>query len=91
MALILDRTTGLVSPQFHVTFDPSFRTVKQDKFDIQSQAKTGFLINNKDRERTRSPDSDSIYKNPSILSEQERSRNKSKKRTKANDKLSKPE
>ena len=28
VALILDRETGLVSPQFHVTFDPSFDTVK---------------------------------------------------------------
>ena len=46
MALLLDRTTEFVSPQFYVTFYPRFRTMKQDKFDIQWQYKAGFLINN---------------------------------------------
>eukprot|EP00980_Cylindrotheca_fusiformis_P024769 scaffold12430_cov83-Cylindrotheca_fusiformis.AAC.1 len=30
VALILDRTTGLVSLQFHIRFDPTFQTVKED-------------------------------------------------------------
>ena len=29
VALVLNLTTGLVSPQFHVSFDPSFQTVKR--------------------------------------------------------------
>ena len=29
MALVLNLETGLVSPQFHVSFDPSFQTVKR--------------------------------------------------------------
>jgi hypothetical protein len=28
VALILDRQTGLASPQYHITFDPSIDTVK---------------------------------------------------------------
>jgi hypothetical protein len=43
VALVLDRTTGLVSPQFHVNYDPSFHTVKQDSFDTTWQSKAGFL------------------------------------------------
>jgi len=44
VALVLDRSTGLVSPQFHVAFDPSFHTVKQDSFDTLWQLKAGFLL-----------------------------------------------
>ena len=33
VALVLNRTTGLVSPQFHVKFDPLFRTVKQGELE----------------------------------------------------------
>jgi hypothetical protein len=33
VALVLDRQTGYVSPQFHVVFDPSFHTVKENKDD----------------------------------------------------------
>ena len=43
VALVLDRVTGLVSPQFHITFDPSFHTVKQDDFDAMWQVKAGFV------------------------------------------------
>jgi hypothetical protein len=43
VALVLDRRTALVSPQFHVSFDPSFHTVKQDTFDSQWQLKAGFV------------------------------------------------
>ena len=45
VSLILDRQTGLVSPQFHVAFDPSFRTVKQDQFDSLWQVKAGLVTN----------------------------------------------
>ena len=46
VALVLSLTTGLVSPQFHLTFDPSFQTIKKS-FDGQSpkslwQEKAGF-------------------------------------------------
>ena len=46
VALILDRTTGLVSPQFHVKFDPQFHTVKQDYFDSYWQIKAGLKRGN---------------------------------------------
>jgi hypothetical protein len=43
VSLVLNRTTGLVSPQFHVKYDPLFHTVKQDYFDSQWQNKAGFI------------------------------------------------
>ena len=43
VALVLDRTTGLVSPQFHVQFDSNFDTVKPDKFDHIWKLKAGFI------------------------------------------------
>ena len=43
MALVLDRQTGFVSPQFHVAFDPSFHTVKDDKDESLWQARSGFV------------------------------------------------
>jgi len=43
VALVLDRVTGLVSPQFHVEFDPGFQTVKHDKFDTHWQTKAGLI------------------------------------------------
>ena len=47
IALVLDRVTGLVSPQFHVKFDKGFQTVKQDRFDTLWQMKAGLLGTNK--------------------------------------------
>jgi hypothetical protein len=52
VALVLDRQTGLVSPQFHVAFDPSFQTVKDDTFKSLWQIKTGFVSQ---REPTSAP------------------------------------
>ena len=46
VALILDRTTGLVSPQYHVTFDSSFHTARQDQHDTTWQEKAGFVERN---------------------------------------------
>jgi hypothetical protein len=43
VALVLDQKTALVSPQFHISFDPSFNTIKQDEFDSQWQLKAGFI------------------------------------------------
>jgi hypothetical protein len=43
VALVLDRTTSLVSPQFHVKFDPSFHSTKQDEFGSLWQIKAGFV------------------------------------------------
>ena len=43
MALVLDRNTGLVSPQFHLSCDPSFYTVKQDKLYSVCQMKARFI------------------------------------------------
>ena len=41
--LVLDRHTGLVSPQFHLSFDPMFETVTEDIFDSLWQRKAGFV------------------------------------------------
>jgi hypothetical protein len=43
VALVLDRETGLVSPQFHVKHDPSFQTVKDIKTPSKWQNKAGFV------------------------------------------------
>ena len=43
VALVLDRQTGLVSPQFHVVYDHVFDTVKQDKFDMMWEVRAGFV------------------------------------------------
>jgi hypothetical protein len=44
VALVLSLETGLVSPQFHVAFDPSFRTVKELHAKSQWQIKAGFVM-----------------------------------------------
>ena len=43
VALVLDRETGLVSPQFHVKHDPAFQTVKDIKTPSKWQNKAGFV------------------------------------------------
>jgi hypothetical protein len=43
VALVLDIETALVSPQFHVTFDPNFETVKGVKTISKWQNKAGFI------------------------------------------------
>ena len=43
VALVLDRKTGLVSPQFHVKFDSDFSTVKSDDLPSLWQVKAGFV------------------------------------------------
>ena len=43
VALILNRETGLVSPQFHVLYDEKFHTVTDDEFDSNWKVKTGFV------------------------------------------------
>jgi hypothetical protein len=49
VALVLNLTTGLVSPQFHVTFDPTFQTIRkqfhEDPPKLQWQIKAGFVSN----------------------------------------------
>ena len=43
VALVLDRETGLVSPQFHVTFDSTFSSVKDNDVGSSWQLKAGFV------------------------------------------------
>ena len=57
VALVLDCTTGLVSPQFLVTFYPIFYTIKKDEFDTHWQTNDGFLID----EKTKKSKKQSIY------------------------------
>ena len=42
IALVLDTTTGLVSPQFHVMFDPTYSTSKHNKTPNAWATKAGF-------------------------------------------------
>ena len=42
-ALVLNRFTGHVSPQFHVTFDKGFYSTKQERLTSLWQAKTHFV------------------------------------------------
>lgn len=42
VALVLDRETGLVSPQFHVKYDPTFISVKEDNLPCKWQIACGF-------------------------------------------------
>ena len=43
VGLALDLMTGLVSPQFHVTFDSSFHAIKQEDIESKWQIKAGFV------------------------------------------------
>ena len=43
VSLVLSRDTGLVSPQFHVAFDPAFDTVKDMTTKSNWQLKAGFV------------------------------------------------
>ena len=45
VALILNRETGLVSPQFHVLYDERFHTVTNDEFDSNRKVKAGLVTN----------------------------------------------
>ena len=44
VALVLNCNTGHVSPQFHVKFDSSFQTVRQDQLECTWQQSTFFVI-----------------------------------------------
>ena len=43
VALVLNIHTGYLSPQFHVKFNESFRTVQQDKWNATWLSSTGFM------------------------------------------------
>jgi hypothetical protein len=43
VSLVLDRNTGVVSPQFHIKCDHCFHMVKEDDCDSMWQYKTGFI------------------------------------------------
>ena len=51
VALVLNRTTGLVSPQFHVKFDSLFHSVEQDKYDSQWQIKSGLTTAKEEQQK----------------------------------------
>ena len=42
--MVLNRNTGHVSPQFHVKFDSSFQTVRQDQLECTWQQSTFFVV-----------------------------------------------
>ena len=47
VALILNRETGLVSPQYHISYDEEFRTVINDEYDSLWKIKAGFVARQK--------------------------------------------
>ena len=49
VSLVLNWTTGLVSPQFHVHHDPTFSTSTQDKYNSQWQFYSAFLAQTEKR------------------------------------------
>ena len=51
VSLILDRMSGLVSPQFHVRHDNRFDTLKQERYESQWQIKAGFVSERTKRTR----------------------------------------
>ena len=53
VALVLDRQSGYVSPQFHVRFDNQFDSVKEDKHDSEWKIKTGFISENEEERKRR--------------------------------------
>lgn len=50
VALVLSLKTGLVSPQFHVSFDTSFHIAQQEKWTSDWQSKTGLVPNQKEKD-----------------------------------------
>ena len=69
VALILDRTTGLVSPQFHVQFDSSFSVTQQDRFNSQWQIKAGLAAEKGKRGVPKTPPMETAQANPPINKE----------------------
>jgi Reverse transcriptase (RNA-dependent DNA polymerase) len=58
VALVMDRDTALVSPQFHVAYDATFDTVKTIKTKSTWQLKAGFVTSQKEptrRDKTPTP------------------------------------
>jgi hypothetical protein len=53
VSLVLDRDTGLVSPQFHVAFDPTFDTVKDITTKSNWQIKAGFVAQREPEPQTK--------------------------------------
>ena len=73
VALVLDRTTGLVSPQFHVKYDTAFSTTQQCKFGSEWQRKAGLVAQrekqgNKQRAPTAPPSLPTQAPNPHLAS-----------------------
>ena len=53
VALVLDRKTGSVSPQYHVQFDDGFTSVSQDSFDSDWLIRAGFVTRDEDEREKR--------------------------------------
>ena len=53
VGLVLSLETGLVSPQFHIRYDSSFHTVKQESFKSQWHLKAGFVSRRGGNKRSR--------------------------------------
>ena len=80
VALVLNRETGLVSPQFHVKYDRQFQTVRQDRFDSLWQQKSG-LLSEKPSIFKRSNKNNNNNKNTTAIKNKSTSSNDTRKRT----------
>ena len=67
VALVLSRTTGLVSPQFHVKFYLLFQTVKQGELESEWQDKTVFVIQRELSPKTMNEDQNKVSEGDKTL------------------------
>jgi hypothetical protein len=67
IALVLDPSTGLVSPQHNVQFDPMFDTVKQNATTSLWQEKDGFLSKRENGEPTPTPTEEPTRKRKVVI------------------------
>ena len=65
VALVLSMETGHVSPQFHVKFDPSFHTVKENKWSSKWQVLAGFVCNKEPNKKATDNYNFKLYNNKS--------------------------
>ena len=63
----MNSVTGLVSPQFHVKFDPLFQTVKQGEVKSEWQTKAGFVIQKELSPRTMKTDRNKVSEGDQTL------------------------
>ncbi len=82
VGLVLDRETGLVSPQFHLVYDSSFSSVQGNEGESLWQLKAGFLTRNQavDHRMNQLKDEGSIETHPNVQAESKAQREAKRRR-----------